>query len=103
MFARLDRRGRGGTGVGSRVMGSGDDSIEIILRLGDISDLTVTGMFLVLVSIAYMILRLGDILACRVGVVYVILRLGDRLRQNPFWVGTSDPKPNPLGFGFRPL
>jgi hypothetical protein len=71
MFARLDRRGGGGTGlVGSYVIGSGEDSIKMISRLGDISDLAVIGVFLLLegvscaISIACMISRHGDTLAC---------------------------------------
>jgi hypothetical protein len=62
--------GGGGTGViGSYIIGLGEDLIEMILRLSDISDLAVIGVFLLLegvsyaISIAYMILRRGDTLA----------------------------------------
>ena len=68
---RLSRSaGRGGGGVGSYIMGLGEDSIKIISRLSDISDLAIIGVFLLLegascaISIACIISRRGDTLAC---------------------------------------
>mgnify|MGYP006876510489 CR=1 FL=1 len=71
MLARLDRRRGGSTRVaGSYIIGSGEDSIEMISRLGDISDLAMIGVFSLLegasyaISTACMISRRGDTLAC---------------------------------------
>ena len=75
MFARLDRRGGIGV-VGSCAIGSGDDSIEMISRLGDIPDLAVIGVFSLLegasfatISTACMTSRRGATLACGVETV----------------------------------
>ena len=60
-----------GTGVvGSYAIRSGKDLIEMISRLSNISDLAIIGIFSLLegvsytISIAYMISRRGDTLAC---------------------------------------
>ena len=71
MFAYLDRREGGGTGVvGSYIIRLGEDSIKIISRLSDISNLAIIGVFLLLegasyiiISIAYTVSQRGDILA----------------------------------------
>jgi hypothetical protein len=62
-----------GTGVaGSYAIRSGKDLIEMISRLSNISDLAIIGIFSLLegvsytISIAYMISRRGDTLACYV-------------------------------------